>query len=360
VNQLEVPIWLRILAPEPARLAPGATVEGMETLAMGVSVGADFIVVEDKATDEIKRLVGKSSCPVVDLSEVLRQAEVFARGHEIPWSFNTPIWNMPWSNFHTMLDDFGRQGYMYYMNRVRSLKIDEATLENIRSLLLNRVANVCYTRDKLAFICQQRAIAQRRGWKRQRFVFEAAYFLNHYYHLLWGGTEQLARVIDSLLNLEVSNKIQISLGNPKFTGKIIAANPQVGRLYSESWFTDWIGKLKTCRDHIAHAGTSVLSPLAREPETTPTDEELDSEVQQSEEFRAIQRFIPPHLRSDYIAMLRENLRVSKLSIIRDDAWIIVEAGKKSILFPLNDIDWHYDNYRKVLLRTLDALLESME
>lgn len=167
-------------------------------------------------------------------------------------------------------------------------------------------------------------------------------------------------MLNSCLKLNISNKIIISLGNPKFVAKVIAKNPTIGKTFQENWFTDWINKLKLCRNHIAHQGTVVLSPLALKPDSEPTDTELEEEVKQSDGYKSMLRVVPRQQQREQLEILKQNLRASKLDIVRDDGMVIPSEDQQTLFFPLDDIDWNYENFKRLLSDTSNKLFEYLE
>ena len=59
--------------------------------------------------------------------------------------------------------------------------------ETGRSLVHNRLPNICFTRDRLLFYEIQKMAARRAKWKRQEFAFEIGYYLNFYYPSFTAG-----------------------------------------------------------------------------------------------------------------------------------------------------------------------------
>ena len=57
-------------------------------------------------------------------------------------------------------------------------KVNAEAQETGRSLVHNRLSNICFTRDRLLFYGVQKMAALRAKWKRQDFAFETSYYLN--------------------------------------------------------------------------------------------------------------------------------------------------------------------------------------
>lgn len=353
-----VPEIYQNLELKPVILSKNISDRRQQILAMAENTGADVVATQNK-----KALVvddePEQNFVIGDFEETKRNAEIFARGHEVPWSFFLPTWNMPWTPFYAICDEFGRRTREEY-NNFQNLKLNPETTELARSLLLNRTPNICYTRDKLLFLVQQRRYAKRLGWKRQDFRFEATYFLSYYYLLLWGGIDQLSRILNSVLKLGVKPKTDISISKLLFVDKIVSKNEELAKLYREKEFREWITQLGRNRHFTAHEGTMLLSPLVEAPLKEFSDEELDKELESDLQWQMMKSTLPPQIFEAYNAIRKQNLRLSKYKVITDDIMIIQEGENKYIFKPLLNVDWDFNNFKEITLKTLEALYKSLK
>ena len=149
---------------------------------------ADCIVTSDQSklalTDDCR---AQLSISIENWTSVLSSCEVFVRGHEIPWSFKSPMWGCPFGPFYTMTESRQSLLDLYGALSASEKQFDTNIIEYGRSIAYPRMTNLCYARDKLLFYSQQRRATKRAKLTRQDFWFEAGYHLNHYYLLLWGG-----------------------------------------------------------------------------------------------------------------------------------------------------------------------------
>lgn len=337
-------------------------VDGYEKFqSMAKTINADLIITENKEIiDFFRKEKRELNFLIEDYDGAKRNMEAFVRGHEIPWSFSSPTWNMPWSSFYSMSDNFCKKAYEIYGTKLRKVRLDEQTIEIARSLLLNRVSNICYTKDKLLFYIQQRNYAKRQGWKRQGFQFEAAYYLCHYYLLLWGGVDQLSRILNKALGLNFTRFTEINIIRKDFVDKIIAIDEGLGNIYRDKDFLKWITLLKKKRHFTAHEGSIILSPLMEKPKTEPSEEELEREAQATSEWTMMKKTLPPELFNWYHTSLKQSIRISKFKVLLDDT-MVIQDGKEQIIFrPLISIDWDFDNFERMILNTLQVLHELLE
>lgn len=334
-------------------------IDNEQILNLAKTNNIDFPVTENKELINLAKKERESLFDTGIYREGLRALEVFVRGHKIPWFFDHPSWNMPWTVAYTTCDEFGLKANVLYEVSFRKLELDRETLELTRSLLLNRVSNILYTRDKLLFYVQQRRFAKRQKWKRQGFQFEASYYLNFYYLLIWGGIDQLSRIINHALNLNVQRK-KAGGSREDFVKKIEESSPKLASVFKQEDFKRWIEQLRRNRHFTAHQGSIILSPIIEKPEKEPTDEELDQEAKSNPTWHVMKKTLSPELLNWYEKSLKESLRIAKYRVIVDDAMIIPEGDKQFYFRPLANIEWDFNNFRLFTIQGLEALRESIQ
>lgn len=306
----------------------------------------------------LKSIKELNSLPAT-FEEVRREIEIFVRGHEIPWAVKYPTWFLPWTVFYSMNDELGRKGNNFYSDKFKGLGLNAETIEAIRSLVLNRFSNILYTRDKLLFFVQQRRYSKRQGTDRQGFDFEASYYLCHYYLLLWGALDQLARILNGSLSLGFTDFRKISLLNKDFIKKLKEVNPSIAALFDTEEFKGWSTQLRRNRHHTAHQGSIILSVIVEKPDNEPTDEELQKEVESSQSWSLMKRNLPPPAFEWYVASVKEQLKIAKLKVLIEDAMVINDNfdNKQYVFRPLKNIEWDFKNFELITVRTLETLSE---
>jgi hypothetical protein len=99
--------------------------------------------------------------------------------------------------------------------------------------VLNRLPNICFTRDRLLFYEMQKRVAERAGWKRQEFNFELSYYLNFYYPLIFGGFDHLALIVNHCLGLGTSRKRNVGATYKGFLDALQAKNPKLHGIFTD-------------------------------------------------------------------------------------------------------------------------------
>lgn len=172
-----------------------------EAAATALSCDADLVVTENpdwfpfcEEFQELGVLLGSSHT-------MLPQSEIFVRGHDIPWAFNSPLFDAPWSTFYFLAENNSLVSGQSFLDACQRKGIDKQVQEIGRTLVYNRIPNILFTRDRLLFYEMQQAAAKRARWKRQKFQLEVGYYLNFYYILLYGAFDHLAVLLNGVLGL---------------------------------------------------------------------------------------------------------------------------------------------------------------
>lgn len=317
---------------------------------VAVKMDADVIVSESTNSDFEMQKKDSQRLITGNAVHAIKQAEIFVRGHEIPWACDEPAWNMPWGSFYTMCESSGRQAWHTYSSLLPTNSLSAEAKEVLRSLLLNRFISICYTRDKLLFYRQQRSYAKRNGFTKQDYKFEVGYNLTNYYFLFWAGIDQLSLIINDLLKLGF-NGLGTNIANQKFIDAIFCKNKEIGRIIIKKEYSEWLKKLRTIRHFVAHQGNITLSYLMAVPENEPSDEEIEEEVKKHPYARSIALF-PEELQGTFWEMLKQQVKISKYEKTSDEAMIFDEKGSRYICFPYKDVELDFKIFENLIMEVL--------
>lgn len=324
---------------------------------------ADVVMTRPPGPDVVfdQDLFRQLSITVGGFELALHAAEVFVRGHQVPWSFRHPMWNCPWTPFYSMAEP--AQTLIALHQRAHDLVLDAATVELLRSLALNRHSALSYTRDQLLFYVLQRRAATRNKLGRQDFAFELGYFLNSYYLLLWAGLDQLCRAMNTLFGLGLTKKElrRASAFNKVFHKALRRHAPDAAALFDHPGFAYWATILKSGRHWAAHEGFTMPSVLYMRSETEPTDEELDREVDCSEEWRRLKEtdWLAPGAADTFRPQLKFQARLRRYKAIAEPIQRLDIDGEEILIFPLVNIEWHFENFFTVANRIAELALERL-
>ena len=87
---------------------------------------------------------------------------------------------------------------------------------------------------------------QRAGWQRQEFAFEAGYYLNFYYLLIYGGFDHLALVVNSVLALGLPER-QVGARYKFFLDSLESKAPEVYSLFTDPELVTFIERTGAIR-----------------------------------------------------------------------------------------------------------------
>jgi hypothetical protein len=211
-----------------------------------------------------------------------------------------------------------------------------------RSLIYNRLDQLCFTRDRLLFYEMQQAAARRVQWKRQRFSAEVAYYLNFYYLLLYGAFDHAAVLVNSLLNLGVDPK-RASARNPEFLKLLNARAPSVYKVFQNPTHMAFINRVAAVRHTAAHRGVIMPTKVFQKQDREPTVAELDEDIQKAGLDWIANRFPPGPERDQFREMLRNNARMARYEqqTLMEDVILVELDGKWSFIHPLTDTWWNF-------------------
>lgn len=134
----------------------------------------------------------------------------------------------------------------------------------------------------------------------------------------------------------------------------------LGNLFKEERFLQWIKQLRLNRHFTAHQGSIILSPLVEAPESEPSDEELEKEAVSTRSWSFFKAVLPSEMFEHYRALLKQNIRISKYKVLHDDVMVVQDGEKKFIFKPLINIEWDFSNFELITLSTLQALYEVLK
>jgi hypothetical protein len=241
---------------------------------------------------------------------LLRCAEIFVRGHDLPWAFGYKVWFESWTAFYQLSEEWTFAPGLRFLKLCQERKASNDSVEIGRSLIYNRLDHLCFTRDRLLFYEMQQAAAKRAQWKRQRFSAEIAYYLNFYYLLLHGAFDHAAVLVNGLLKLG-ANVRRVSARNPEFLKLLNARAPGVHAVFQNATHSAFINRVATVRHVAAHRGVIAPTKVLQKPDIEPTIEELDEDIRKAGLDWISARFPVGPARDQFREMLRSNARMAR-------------------------------------------------
>ncbi len=325
----------------------------IEATTSALSCDADVVVVGDSEWFPYFREFEKLNVLIVDTGVLLRQCEIFVRGHEVPWSFAYMVWNEPWTAFYNLSEAHSFRDGLRFLELAQKRGLDSGTQDTARMLVHNRLPNLCFTRDRLLFFDMQQAAAKRAKWQRQDFVFEVGYFINFYYWLIYGGFDHLASIINGGLKLGLQEK-QVGATYESFLNTLSQKAPEIHALFTDPALVQFIQGIGALRHFAAHRGSIMPGKLLEKPDEEPTPEDLDKEIAQLGLDRDLAYFPEGPIRDWAKDLLRYKVRLSKHKEIAEGVVLIEIKGKWGFISSMDDIEWNFQKFHNFLTSVLNA------
>lgn len=272
--------------------------------------------------------------------------EIFVRGHEVPWAFTSEVWGLTWNGFYHMTEQRTLGVGMDFLHAAQKRKASAEAQEAGRSLVYNRLPNICFTRDRLLFYEIQKMAARRAKWKRQEYAFEISYYLNFYYPLLYGGFDHVALLVNHCLQLGLPEK-SVGATYQGFLDALKAKNSTLHGIFTDPKQIDFIKRIGYLRHYASHRGSLAPGKLIEKPDKELTDDEVDAMIVAAG-MDDLLTFMPQgEMRESFQAVLRNNFRMThyeKEGKAVDGIVPILLDGKWGYIRPANDTDWNFKNF----------------
>lgn len=297
---------------------------------------------------------------IADSGFLLHYCEIFVRGHDVPWAFVQPVWDITWNGFYHFAEQRTLSLGLGFLYAAQKKKVSAEGQEAGRSLIHNRLPNICFTRDRLLFYEMQKRAAQRAGWTRQEFNFELSYHLNFYYPLIFGGFDHLALLVNYCLGLGLSEK-NVGATYKSFLDALQAKNANLHGIFTDQNHIGFMKRVAALRHYASHRGSLAPAKIVDAPEHEPTDAELDAEITAAG-ADIVYRFMPNgELRDSMVAMVRHNFKMAhyeKGKVI--DGVVPIEIdGKRGFISPINDTSWNFQKFTSFMNEVFTELAKAI-
>jgi hypothetical protein len=333
----------------------GLEEEMLTALGTALSVDADCLATDRHGWFPWIEEVEKLGFLLTDCAFLLPYSEIFSRGHDVPWSFRYKSWYAPWTAFYTLSEESTFKPGLDMLQKAYRRAAPKDAQETGRTLVHNRLPNLCFTRDRLLFYEVQRLAAKRAGWKRQQFTFEIAYALNFYYILIYGAFDHAAVLASQLLQLGLLEK-DVGATYKSFLRAVEKKSGSLLSIFTDPANKEFIERIGYLRHYAAHRGTLMPAAVYQELDHEPTADELDADIRDAGLDCIIERFPPGASRESFREMFRNNARMARYEkggkVLDRVVWVEL-GGKPGFINPLLDTSW---NFRRVI-DFLNAIFE---
>jgi hypothetical protein len=294
---------------------------------------------------------------LTDTSFLKYYCEIFVRGHDVPWAFDPRIWGLTWTGFYQTTEQRTFSVGMDFLYEAQKKNLNADAQEAGRSLVHNRLPNICFTRDRLLFYGIQKMAARRAKWKRQEFAFEMSYYLNFYYPLIYGGFDHIALLVNQSLQLGLAEK-NVGATYQSFLDALKATNAVLNAIFTDVEHVEFMKRIGYLRHYASHRGSLAPAKLLEKPNKDPTDDEVDAMISEAGMDDSVMYLPEGELRESFRQSLRYNFRMQyyeKEGKVVEGVLPIVIDGKRGFILPANDTGWNFQRFLLFMNRALTEL-----
>ena len=294
---------------------------------------------------------------LTDTSFLRYYCEIFVRGHDVPWAFDSKTWALTWTGFYQMTEQRTLSVGMDFLYEAHKKNLNADAQEAGRSLVHNRLPNICFTRDRLLFYGIQKMAARRAKWKRQEFSFEIGYYLNFYYPLIYGGFDHIALLVNQSLQLGLAEK-NVGATYQSFLDALKAKNAVLHAIFTDAKQVEFIKRIAYLRHYASHRGSLAPGKLLEKPAKEPTDDEVDAMIAEAGIDDLVMYVPEGELRESFRQSLRYNFRMQyyeKEGKPVEGVVPIVIDGKPGFILPAKDTGWNFEKFLLFMNRVLTEL-----
>lgn len=294
---------------------------------------------------------------LTDTGFLKNYSEIFVRGHDVPWAFTRKIWNLSWNAFYHMTEQRTLNNGLQFLYEIQKKQVNADARETGRSLVNNRLPNICFTRDRLRFYEIQKLTARRGKWKRQQFAFEISYYLNFYYPLIYGGFDQVALLVNHCLQLGLAEK-DVGATYKGFLQALEAKNAQLHGIFVDANVVAFMKRIGALRHYASHRGSVAPGKVLKAPEKELSDDEADAMIAEAG-MDDLLRYIPEgEMRAAFRESLRYKFRVEhyeREGTLLEDVVLVKIDDQHSFIRPAMDTEWNFQNFLSFMDRVLAEL-----
>jgi hypothetical protein len=307
-----------------------------------LSTDADCLAINRREWLPFVEEIDKLGLLLTDCSFLLSYAELFSRGHDVPWSFRYKSWFAPWTAFYTLSEEHTFKPGVEVLQRAHVKKAPSDAQQTGRILVHNRLPNLCFTRDRLLFYEIQRLTTKRAGKRRQQFTFEIAYFLNFYYLLIYGTFDHAALFVSQILQLGLPSR-QVGATYKPFLTALQQKSTPLFNIFTGPRNTEFIERVGYLRHFAAHRGTLMPSIVVERLDKEPTDDELDADIRAAGLDYLIARLPAGKSQDSFRDMLRSNARMARYEKgkVLEGVVLVEVGGKYGFIHPHLDTAWNF-------------------
>lgn len=349
---------VEVVDATPETLKTIAEKELANAVQTALASDGDVLVVTNSGWLPYADELGERGLFLTDTSFLKHYCEIFVRGHDVPWAFALQLWNQPWNGFYNITEQRTFKVGLDFLYEAQKKGVNAEAQESGRSLVHNRLPNICFTRDRLLFYDIQKMAAQRAKWKRQEFVFEIGYYLNFYFLLIFGGFDHIAVLVNQSLQLGLPEK-KVGATYEDFLNALKAKNAALHAIFTDPKQIEFIKRIASLRHYASHRGMIAPGKIIERPKKELTDDEVDARIAEAGMDELLLYTPEGEMRESFRQVMRNNTRMAYYENEGKVVDGVVPLGKNSFIRPTIDTVWNFDNFHLFMNRVLVELKKSI-
>lgn len=234
----------------------------------------DLLLTSNRVLLKHSKELRKLSMFPVNYPEVFNEVETFLKGHHIYINHINPVYGLDPSTYSPMTDP---RWFRYHRlwEDMDKIKHDNNLNEYFRALLFHRYSFLMYSIDQIKFQIFQ---ADRMDEQKLRLnhYFLASYHLNSVYINIWAFLDNLAWILNYLLNLGFDKKsaMKVTFTSKDYKKKFVDISPDIYKLIFTQENIDWFDQLSIKRHPAAHREPLFFANLVNQKDMSQISERM--------------------------------------------------------------------------------------
>lgn len=302
-------------------------------------------------------------------AQLENEIEAFVTGKNVPWDFETPVWNATWLSKY--IENQPLMGNLRELHNIASstLGYSDAQASFVRALQ-HKAMQVRHCEEIILSLIQRKHFAERNYTIRNSYnyddfydySFEIDYHLGNLYFLLSGTFDIIGRLLTSLYSIS-GKDVRPNIEHANFLEQLKDKNIELYNLYSQKEMNDWMIWIKRKRNFVAHESEVSYTDVIKAKKTKLTDAEVEAKVDAMQKWDAFRLLLGDEYVESQKAMGRfvvrthEDNEIVTKNAMQVKYWDNEEGEIAMALFhPLVDTKADYDKYQILLDSTAKILL----
>jgi len=339
-----------------------------EILSFAHSNNIDLIYSDDKELIAELYKAGHPFQYAETTSQLENEIEAFVTGKNVPWDFESPVWNTTW--FSKYIENQPLMGNLRRLHNIASGTLGYSDLQTsfVRALQ-HKAMQVRHCEETILSLIQRKHFAERNytikdSYNYDNFYdysFEIDYHLGNLYFLLSGTFDIIGRLLTDIYTIS-GKDVRPNIEHANFLEQLKTKNTELYNLYSEKEMNDWMVWIKRKRNYVAHESEASYGDVIKAKKKKLSDTEVEAKVDAMKKWDALRMLLgDEYVESQkdmgrFVVRTNEDNEILTKNAMQVKYWDSEEGKIAMILFhPLVDTKADYDKYQTLLDATAKIL-----